>query len=991
MADVEVEAVEEMADSEADVDVEVPRKGKARRWPFVVVLLKIHQASICDAGQRPTDPDPKITAAEDALVKQTAGKMIDGFPGRSGYGTKGRKIVLRTNYFTLTTAFEQNQPEVALYKYEIEMGQELSRPKTRRLFDILLTHPAFQDCNWATDYSKILVTTKKMDVEKLMADPKFKKVTLPPEDGNSQQPASNSGPAPDFVRQARDRNTFDVRITYQNSYAPRELIQYLQSSSAGAAYEGRTDLVQVLNIIMAKAPNSANQVRKAGQNNFYPYGTHPGRQFQDLGKGLEALRGYYASVRPAVNRLLVNLNVTSGAFFKSMPLVQLVREFNGNNEQNEAFLRMLKVRADYVKDGQGKPFMSKTKTIVGFAKSVEDKFTVKRCGNAHEIKFSYVDRAMPNPQPRQVTVNDYFRQHHGITLKQPNLPVLNVGTRNDPQYLPPELCFVLPGQPYRRLLSGDQTTEMLRFAARPPNLNAMSIAGTADAPGNGLRIFRLSAPAGEPNPQANSVHPFGFRVGTSMISVPGRILDTPKIKYGSSDARVNKGSWNCADQKFVRPGKFNRWQVLIINRQGNRGNALIESPQGDMLAPENLIKTLEGYLKAYGINMGARGPTERIMLDQLTFQNRQSNDRTLKQAFAKAEENRVDMLFIILPEADKWLYARIKYFGDIDHGIGSICSVGSKLQKPGGQGMYMGNLALKFNLKGNGVSHSVPNTAVNPIDSNTMLVGIDVTHPSPGSTKGAPSIACIVASTDSSMFQWPGSIRRQEGRVEMVAKLDEMVDERLALWQKRNSGRLPTKIVIYRDGVSEGQYDDVLKKELPSFETAFEKRYGAKDKWPKVAIIIVGKRHHTRFYPSREEDADYDPKRGKGSWNPLPGTVVDRGIANKVLREFWLQAHQGLQGTARPAHYVVIKDDIAFGADALEQFTHHLCYHFNRATKAVSICPPAYYADLLCERGRAYLFSTLAENHASDSSVFDDAGEWSRDVHPRLRETTWYV
>ena len=32
-----------------------------------------------------------------------------------------------------------------------------------------------------------------------------------------------------------------------------------------------------------------------------------------------------------------------------------------------------------------------------------------------------------------------------------------------------------------------------------------------------------------------------------------------------------------------------------------------------------------------------------------------------------------------------------------------------------------------------------------------------------------------------------------------------------------------------------------------------------------------------------------------------------------------------------------------------------MCYLFGRATKAVSICPPAYYADLVCERARCYL------------------------------------
>jgi eukaryotic translation initiation factor 2C len=32
-----------------------------------------------------------------------------------------------------------------------------------------------------------------------------------------------------------------------------------------------------------------------------------------------------------------------------------------------------------------------------------------------------------------------------------------------------------------------------------------------------------------------------------------------------------------------------------------------------------------------------------------------------------------------------------------------------------------------------------------------------------------------------------------------------------------------------------------------------------------------------------------------------------------------------------------------------------MCHLFGRATKAVSLCPPAYYADLLCTRLRCYL------------------------------------
>lgn len=919
-------------------------------------------------------PDPTITAAENALVLQTKGKIIDGFPGRSSFGTKGKPIVLRTNFFKITTAFEAKQKEITLYRYEIEIRQDLSKPKKRRLIELILTNSIFKNVQWATDYASILVTAQKLDLQPLMQGSQWRKLTLPPENGAASQPQGEQ--APDFVRQARDRNTFDFSMKYQSAFDLREMIQYLQSTSSGATYQGRADLIHLLNIIVTKAPNTAANVQNVGQNKFYPYTGHPGLELYELGGGLQALRGYFSSVRPAINRLLLNINVTSGAFFKPMHLLELREQSRSSNDQFESFIQMLKVEARYVKDGQSQPFMKKTKTIVGFAKSTKN-IQVKRFGNANEVKFSVVDRYIPNAKPSEVTVAQYFKRHHGISLKSPGLPVLNVGTRADPQYLPMELCTVHPGQAYRRLLSGDQTSEMLKFAARFPNLNAMSIAGTSAAPGNGIRLLRLDN-------QTNSLSPWGFRVSTDMISVPGRILPTPTVVYGKKSLQPRGGSWNCANEKFTRPGKFSRWQVVVVNRQGPRGNAL----RGDR---DKLVNDFDKFLRAYGIGMGERGTTQEITLDQLTVAHRETNDRQIKALFQKAEDKRVDIMLVIIPEVDRWLYARIKFFGDVQHGIGTVCSVGSKIEKENGQGMYFGNLALKFNLKGGGVSHTVTNAITGPIDASTMLVGIDVTHPSPGSSEGAPSIACVVASIDKEMFQWPGSIRTQTGRQEMVHGLEQMVLERLALWQKKNQNRLPTKIVIYRDGVSEGQYQRVLEEELPSFEKAFEKKYGAKNKWPKIAIIIVGKRHHTRFYPTRKEDADYSPQREKGSWNPLPGTVVDRGITGKILHEFYLQAHQGLQGTARPAHYVVIKDEIHFNADALEQFTHSLCYLFNRATKAVSICPPAYYADLLCERGRSYLFSTLAENHASDSSVFDGSNDWTGGVHARMRETTWYV
>ena len=134
---------------------------------------------------------------------------------------------------------------------------------------------------------------------------------------------------------------------------------------------------------------------------------------------------------------------------------------------------------------------------------------------------------------------------------------------------------------------------------------------------------------------------------------------------------------------------------------------------------------------------------------------------------------------------------------------------------------------------------------------------------------------------------------------------------------------------------------------------------------PKLTIVICGKRHHTRFFPT---DAAHAAPDG----NPRPGTVVDRGTAAIYEYDFYLQAHGGRQGTARPTHYYVVHDEIGLGADQLQGLTNDVSYLFARATKAVSLVSPAYYADLACERGRCYIHALL--QGISDSGVSSASG-----------------
>lgn len=57
---------------------------------------------------------------------------------------------------------------------------------------------------------------------------------------------------------------------------------------------------------------------------------------------------------------------------------------------------------------------------------------------------------------------------------------MNVGTKENPAYIPADFCNVLPGQVAVKKLSPEQTKNMIQFACRKPFINAKSI--TDDAP-----------------------------------------------------------------------------------------------------------------------------------------------------------------------------------------------------------------------------------------------------------------------------------------------------------------------------------------------------------------------------------------------------------------------------------------------------------------------------------------------------------------------------
>lgn len=329
---------------------------------------------------------------------------------------------------------------------------------------------------------------------------------------------------------------YKVKLESDGVVSFAALNQYLNSPFAQTSFD-KEAAITALNIVLTWTPTLNPTVLSGAKNTkFYPL---EGAEEAAIGPGLIALKGYYASVRTSIGRLLVNVNVCTSAFVRDGRLDLIMQLFNGPRPA-ETFLMKRRISTDYLGS-------KRFRVIHGFAK---DEKTQKYL-NAQQKIIRLQDGS-------NISVAEFFRREHrnGVPLVHPNLPLILAGTskiggREVPCWIPAEECQLVPGQPYSRKLSGQETTAMLEFAALPPAENARRIvAEAARVLGLDLNNKRL------PN--------FGVRVNNKMIVVEGRKLKEPSIRYKQKTLAGTNGSWSMGGVTFAKAGDILNWSTLKV-------------------------------------------------------------------------------------------------------------------------------------------------------------------------------------------------------------------------------------------------------------------------------------------------------------------------------------------------------------------------------------------------------------------------------------------
>lgn len=630
---------------------------------------------------------------------------------------------------------------------------------------------------------------------------------------------------------------------------------------------------------------------------------------------------------------MLNIDVSATAFYTSMPMIDFLVEVLDLRSRSDLYtIRQLNdaQRIKFMKEISGKKIEV---THAGSHKRKYRVFGVTRLSATNQTFPLQVD----DNNTIECTVLKYFQNRHGRDLQFPHLPCLQVGQASKHTFLPLEVCNIVPGQRCIKKLTDTQTSKMIKTTAR-------------SAPDRQSEIANLVKRAGfNKDPY---VREFGMSVVDQMSEVSGRILPAPVILYGGGTSQVEpkRGRWDMRQRQFYQGMSINVYAIACFCPSQK--------------CTDHNLRNFAKLLHRIGEDAGMPFRSGPVFCQYVSgadqvepmFKHLVSRFKTLQ------------LLLVVLPGKTP-VYAEVKRVGDTVLGIATQCVRMANVNTPSAQ--TLSNLCLKINSKLGGIN-SILLPQIRPAVFNEPIIffGADITHPSVGDTR-RPSIAAVVGSVDAHPSRYSTRIRLQHDRGDMILELASMVQELLVDFYKATRFK-PIRIIMYRDGLSESQFEPTMQYELRAIRKAcitLEEDYQ-----PKITFIAVQKRHHTRLFCRNVDD-----RNGK-SGNIPAGTTVDSDICHPTQYDFYLCSHAGIQGTSRPTRYTVLSDDNDFKADDIQMLTYQLCHTYVRCTRSVSIPAPTYYAHLVAFRARYHLADKemdMSGEGSMISSITDYAAEYS--------------
>nr|UJZ92584.1 piwi-like protein Ago3 [Scaphoideus titanus] len=416
------------------------------------------------------------------------------------------------------------------------------------------------------------------------------------------------------------------------------------------------------------------------------------------------------------------------------------------------------------------------------------------------------------------------------------------------------------------------------------------------------------------NPRCVSMlEEWGLRVPEKPLELTARVFAPEPITFGKGFK--SKGNPN-AD--WTRDATGNHMLETV-----NIYDWLVVYIQRDELNTQGFVEMMGKVCPQMGVAI------EYPLLIKLRDDKTESYLRNLRENLG----SKTQLVVVIFPSQREDRYSAIKKLCCVDRPIPSQVICSRTISKPEKLRSIVQKVALQINCKLGGALW-----AVNIPFKNAMICGIDSYH---DSKNRAQSVAGFVASMNAQVTRWHSQVFIQSSDREMVDGLRTALCTALNKYYEVNNIH-PDTLVIFRDGVGDGQLKVCEEHEIAALKRAFLAI--SPDYNPALAFIICQKRINTRIFLPVGRD-NYE--------NPPPGSVVDHTVTRRTLYDFFLVSQLVRQGTVTPTHYIVLYNSTRLDPDKIQRLTYKMCHLYYNWPGTIRVPAPCQYAHKL-----AYLVGT---------------------------------
>ncbi|CAL8144684.1 unnamed protein product [Orchesella dallaii] len=318
--------------------------------------------------------------------------------------------------------------------------------------------------------------------------------------------------------------TFRIQLKLANEVHTDTVWTYLKSCDTWDRCELPQEVIQALDVALRYRPmNTYTPCNRSFFSSEKPYA------ISDL---LELWYGHNQSLLLGRDgNATLNIDMANKAFVKKMSVVKLLKIILNKDERSMELSswtdRQFRDAENFIK-GKLVEYGSGGQHPDGSFKKLH-RFVAVKIVNTDPDTFKFP------LNEKQISIREHFLDKQ-VTIKHPKWPVVHIGNKNMTNYVPLELCEILP-QAYKGKLEAEDTSRMIRGAATEPIDRFNRIAKSR---------------AGSKFEECPALKEFGMEVEKQMVQInSARKLLPPQIMFKNDRGVVQSQAPPRDDGKFV--------------------------------------------------------------------------------------------------------------------------------------------------------------------------------------------------------------------------------------------------------------------------------------------------------------------------------------------------------------------------------------------------------------------------------------------------------